>query len=219
MAKGTEQGERGLAARHLVLVFLAAVAVCAIFFSLGFLVGYHERLPQAATPVERVSAPPVVPPPVNPPLETVQPETSAETKITPPANSPPGAQASIPSPPAPSPAPSTATQEAPPAAASSAPKAEDRVKSELPPGERSKAENLGEGWTVQVVASRSKSDAERLVKILKARGYPVFLVAPDAPNGQNELFRVQVGPFTSREVAEVAVAQLVREGFHPFIKH
>jgi DedD protein len=219
MAEGTEQGERGLAARHLVLVFLAAVAVCAVFFSLGFLVGYHERLSQAATPVEHVSAPPVIPPPVNPPLETVQPETSTGTKTTPPANPPPGAPATSPAPPAPSPTPSTATLEAPPAAASSAPKAEDRVKSALPPSERSKAGDLGEGWTVQVVALQSQPDAERLVKLLKARGYPVFLVEPDASNRQGDPFRVQVGPFTSREVAEIARAQLVKEGFHPFIKH
>lgn len=218
MAEGMEQDGRGLAARHLVLVFLAAVAVCAIFFSLGFLVGYH-RPPAAATAVERVSAPSVIPPTVNPPLETVPSDTGAAAKITPPANPPPSAPANSPSPPTTSPTAAIASPTGPPTVPSSAPKPGERVKSAPPPSELPTAENLGEGWTVQVVASRSKTDAERLVKILKARGYPVFLVAPDATNGQGELFRVQVGPFTSRDVAEIASAQLVKEGFHPFIKH
>ena len=34
-----EHEERGLPARHLILLFLAGVAVCGVFFSLGSLVG------------------------------------------------------------------------------------------------------------------------------------------------------------------------------------
>ena len=75
------------------------------------------------------------------------------------------------------------------------------------------------GFTVQVAASAAKADAEEVVKILKARGYPVFLVLPEYVHANDNLFRVQVGPFTSRNDAEKVRAKLVQEGFkQPFIK-
>ena len=69
--------EKGLSARYLVLVFLMGVAACAVFFSLGFLVGYNERSSRTAGMTEQVTPSGVIPPTVNPPLETVQP-TSKE---------------------------------------------------------------------------------------------------------------------------------------------
>jgi cell division septation protein DedD len=70
-----------------------------------------------------------------------------------------------------------------------------------------------------VAASRTKADAEALVKILKTRGYPVFLVAPEYTHANDNLFRVQVGPFTSREDAEKVRTKLTQEGFKPFVRH
>jgi cell division septation protein DedD len=78
---------------------------------------------------------------------------------------------------------------------------------------------VGVGITVQVVASRTKADAEALVKILEGRGYPVFLVTPEYAHANDNLFRVQVGPFASRNDAEKVRAKLTQEGFKPFIKH
>jgi cell division septation protein DedD len=75
------------------------------------------------------------------------------------------------------------------------------------------------GFTVQVVASRTKPDAETLIKILKSRGYPVFLVAPEYAHAKDNLYRVQVGPFVARGDAEKVRAKLAQEGFKPFIKH
>jgi cell division septation protein DedD len=78
---------------------------------------------------------------------------------------------------------------------------------------------VGEGVTLQVVALRSKQDAEALVDILKGRGYPVFLVTPEYAHADDNLFRVQVGPFKTREDAEKVRAKLAQEGFKPFIRH
>jgi cell division septation protein DedD len=69
------------------------------------------------------------------------------------------------------------------------------------------------------VASRTKEDAETLVRILKGRGYPVFLVSPQHAHANDNLYRVQVGPYTSRDNAERVRAKLTREGFKPFIRH
>jgi DedD protein len=74
------------------------------------------------------------------------------------------------------------------------------------------------GIAVQVAASRSKSDAENLVKELSSRGYPVFLVTPDYAKAGDNLYRVQVGPFSTREGAEKTRDKLVKEGFKPFIR-
>ncbi len=74
------------------------------------------------------------------------------------------------------------------------------------------------GYTVQVAASRAKMDAEALVKILKTRGYPVFLMAPDRAKSGDKLFRVQVGPFTSLADAQKVREKLGQEGFRPFVR-
>jgi cell division septation protein DedD len=81
------------------------------------------------------------------------------------------------------------------------------------------AGEVGVGFTVQIAASRTKQDAEALVKILEGRGYPVFLVAPEYAHANDNLYRVQVGPFTSKEDAEKVRAKLTQEGFKPFIRH
>jgi rare lipoprotein A len=95
-------------------------------------------------------------------------------------------------------------------------------KQPVPGGTATAAAGAGEGgagFTVQITASRTKQDAEALVKLLKGRGYPVFLVAPGNAHANDNLFRVQVGPFASRDDAEKARAKLTQEGFKPFIRH
>jgi cell division septation protein DedD len=78
---------------------------------------------------------------------------------------------------------------------------------------------VSEGITLQVAALRTKRDAETMVNILKERGYPVFLVAPEYAQAGDNLFRVQVGPFRTRDDAEKVRAKLSQEGFKPFIRH
>jgi cell division septation protein DedD len=70
-----------------------------------------------------------------------------------------------------------------------------------------------------VAALRTKQDAEAVVDILKAKGYPVFLVTPEYAHADDNLFRVLVGPFKTRDDAEKVRAQLAQKGFKPFIRH
>jgi len=205
-----EHDDRGLSARHLILLFLVGVAVCGVFFSLGFLVGYNERGGRMTPATERVTNPPLTPPVVNPPPETPPTATSApaETPVKPPV--------------VPSEAKSAAAEGAGSSSAPSPapPPKEERREAAPPPESPSTASGeVGVGFTVQVAASRAKEDAESLVKILKARDYPVFMVAPEYAHAGDNLFRVQVGPFKSRDDAEKARKQLLAEGFKPFIKH
>ena len=217
-----EHEERGLSSRHLILLFLAVVSVCGVFFSLGFVVGYNERFSRSTPSTEVVNAPAVVPPPVNPPAESTQtttPRPAATQSATNPepgtklsqSAGPPEVAAEVPrkAPEAPSPAPQPTYAQAP--------ATEPEAPSQLPP--LAAGGEVGEGVTLQVAAMRTKQDAEALVNILKGRGYPVFLVTPEYARADDNLFRVQVGPFTTRDDAEKVRIKLSQEGFKPFIRH
>ncbi len=207
-----EQEERGLSARHLILVFLAGVAVCGVFFSLGFLVGYNERSSRVTPAVERVTEPSAIPPTVNVPAESI-PSTSNSSSE---AGAAPSLRSSTDSP-VEAQEKRAASPTASPARGASKPAA-----SAISPGVSTRATANGQvlaGFTVQIAATHTKVDAQKLVNALKSRGYPVFLVTPEHANADDNLFRVQVGPFPTRGDAENVRGKLSKEGFKPFIRH
>ena len=69
------------------------------------------------------------------------------------------------------------------------------------------------------MASKTQTDAENLVKLLKSHGYPVYLLTPQQAHAHDKLYRVQVGPFTTRVAADLTRDKLVGEGFRPFVVH
>jgi cell division septation protein DedD len=214
--------DKGLSTRHLILAFLAGVAVCGVFFSLGFLVGYNERSARMSAVTERVLTPATIPPTVNPPLETTPggPSGAAPSTTTvPPPLAPP--QASAPPSPPNEQKPVTAPQMPP--SVTAPPPSPAPVETEPGTGTAAAppagAGEVGVGFTVQIAASRTKEDAEALVKILEGRGYPVFVVTPEYAHANDNLYRVQVGPFTSQGDAEKVRAKLAQEGFKPFVRH
>jgi DedD protein len=214
--------DKGLSTRHLILVFLAGMAVCGVFFSLGFLVGYNERSARMSPVTERVSTPATIPPTVNPPLETApvgRRGAAPSTTSVPPPRAP--IQASAPASPPREQKRATPPLTAPPLTAP--PPSPAKAEREPGPGTVATppagAGEVGVGFTVQIAASRTKQDAEALVKILEGRGYPVFLVSPEYAHANDNLYRVQVGPFTSKDDAEKVRAKLTQEGFKPFIRH
>jgi cell division septation protein DedD len=214
MAGGPERvpDDRGLSVRHFVLLFLAAVAVCGVFFSLGFLVGYNERTSRMAPVTEHVTAPSPTPPIVNPPPDLSQTATPTSTSAETPAKplvAPVESKASG----------AGAATSSPPSSAAPVTKAESPAEAAAPAPPPADSPEVGVGFTVQVAASRVKEDAESLVNILKERGYPVFLVTPEYAHADDNLFRVQVGPFKTHDDAEKVRKQLAAEGFNPFIKH
>jgi len=207
--------ERGLSARHLILIFLASITVCGVFFSLGFLVGFNERFSRSNPATEVVPAPSSIPPTINPPPEYVTPTSegpsnpSADVNSTRPGEgeidaSQPGVDKVV------------ATPLPPP----SLPPAEAKAKPDTPePLPRAAIARGRAGVTLQVAALRARQDADSLVAILKGRGYPVFMVAPESARADDNLFRVQVGPFKTRDDAEKVRARLSQEGFKPFLRH
>lgn len=224
---GMQPDEKGLSAHHLVLIFLACVAVCAVFFSAGFLVGYNERLSKVAPHTERISSPSAIPPVVNPP-------PSASSEAAPPAgNAKPANPADSGSNSAVSEEPLTASTAEPeagglphvtPRATTQRPGARAITQSldaagSAPPARSPDGGRQEAGYNIQVVASGSKQDAEKIVKLLGARGYSAFLVSPGDTQSNDGFYHVLVGTFTSLDRAEQVRAKLIQEGFkQPFIK-
>jgi cell division septation protein DedD len=194
------------------------VALCAVFFSLGFFVGYKERSPNVAPVTESVTPPPDATTPVSAPLEETQPGSTGGARA--PANS-----AAYTSPSA------TQSQKSARDVDGSTPEpnplAGTARKPPVTPG-RSPSEAVGPdmadpvptagGVTVQVAALSNRQDAESLVGVLKTRGYAAFLMTPEQAGAHDKFFRIAVGPFKSTDAAEKAVSKLSGEGFKPFMK-
>ncbi len=207
---GTERGEKGLSAGVLAAVFLVWVGVSAVFFSLGFLVGHNQQSSKAEPLAERVTGPSLVPPVVSGPAGVFRSRAKEPAAAASDAAAATSTELSVPLKPKPPKAPVVAELESPAKASPS--------ESSKESGTPTTSQEVRMGFTVQVDALRAKQDAEVLVRILKARHYPVFLVTPQYSNTSDNLYRVQVGPFTSRDDAEKVRTRLTQEGFKPFIR-
>jgi DedD protein len=73
----------------------------------------------------------------------------------------------------------------------------------------------GGGYFVQVAAVSKADDAEALVAALKKKQYGAFVAATPA---NDKLFRVQVGPFADVKEAEATRTKLVSDGYNPILK-
>src|SRR5580698_1448645 len=96
------QESEGVSTRSLLGAFFAVVVLCAVFFSLGFFLGYRQGHPGGALTTEQVPAASDVPAEVNPPVDAQPTGSSTEPAApeTPPASaaSPPAGTESSPSP-------------------------------------------------------------------------------------------------------------------------
>jgi cell division septation protein DedD len=67
---------------------------------------------------------------------------------------------------------------------------------------------------VQVAASHTEAHARSLVYKLRERGFRAVMIEPR----DGGIYRVQVGPFTSRHAAITTARRLTRDGYRPFIR-
>ncbi len=217
----SEQPSRGFSAGQMVVLFLAGVAVCAVFFTIGFLVGYNEKSSNAAPVTEKLADSSDIPPVVG----QDSPKASAESRRA-------GKTASSESraePLRPEPRTSPADQDA---SAQAKSESEPQMPTAVMPSKKSgtapsvmkspepSATPSTSGVMIQVAATGTRPDAEKLVKALKTLSYPAVLLTPEQAHATDNLFRVQVGPYASRDVAEKIRDRLIQDGFkQPFIKH
>jgi DedD protein len=70
------------------------------------------------------------------------------------------------------------------------------------------------GYYVQVAAVSKREDAEALVDALKKKQYPAFSTTTPA----DKLIHVQVGPYADIKDAELMRGKLVSDGYNPILK-
>jgi DedD protein len=189
----SQDTEITLGTGKMLALFFGLVAICAVFFGMGFSLGRSSV---------RIMSPDF--PAANPATSaSLRPSAMKTTSTTTPAdmtfykavqskddNSQPAPQdASTPAPePAPTPAPMAGVD---PATA--------------PPSN---------AYFVQVAAVSKTEDAEALVDALKKKQYPAFSTSA----ASDKLIHVQVGPYPDIKDAEAMRAKLVNDGYNPILK-
>lgn len=211
MARRSRAGERVLESRHLIGLFVGVVILCAVFFTLGYVMGrsQYAGAVQAAYASER----PVVP-------------ATDRERVQPKEEPPPAAanewdfyanknnnQLEKPSPEA-----KVGSQGPSPAATSSAvstPQPETRsARTTLRPTRLAPAKMLGNNVILQIAAVTRQGDALAMADALQRKKFPSFVVAPSS----DTFYRVQVGPYPDERAAENAKSALDRAGFKAIIK-
>ena len=190
----SEDTEITLGTGKMLLLFFGLVALCAVFFGMGFSLGKNYVKPngsdpQAATPSPTGTRPTAVKstnprPPSDLTFYKAVGQKDANAQLAPNA-------AEVPSSAAPA-------------------KAAD---SNATPPDPMAAPPLN-GYYVQVAAVSKGEDAEALVDALKKKQYAAF--AANTPG--DKLFHVQVGPFADIKDAESARGKLVSDGYNPILK-
>ena len=197
MAQMEGEKELVLGNKQLMGLFFVVVALCGVFFAMGYMMGRPSAKTALANP-ETSPAPAVTAPGVQPQIQQ-QPEPPRETAET----VPPDPQ------PQPPPIETKPARDTPqPAAVASAPAA-------LPnPAPEAATPATGvtvpqEGATYLQVTALLRSDADKLVKTLREQNFPALVAESSKP----DLFRVMVGPYHQTADVADAKARLKALGF------
>ena len=125
-------------------------------------------------------------------------------------SAPPEAAAPVVQEPVAAPAPAASERPAAlPPAVSAKPSASPAPADKTPAAGAQASDPSGPGFAVQVAAYPDRRDAEKLVKQLATKGYPAFVMDP-VQGAPTKLFRVRVGKYPNRAVAEGVQAQLAK---------
>lgn len=183
--------------KQLVFLFMAVVVASVVIFLLGVLVGRGVRAERG--PVEALAQPAVTgteasvaaPAPGGAPASVAKEDLSYPNRLA--SNTPP--PETLPTPRA------DAPQEPAPAA---------------PIARITPRSSETSGFAIQVAALRQRGEAESVARNLTTKGYPAYVMNPDA--GAPAVFRVRVGKFKDRREAESIAARLQKEEqFRPWI--
>lgn len=193
----SEDTEITLGLGKMLALFFGLVALCAVFFGMGFSLGRNSVKPATA---ELSPALPATNSAARPSAVKPAGANSSDNLTFYKAVENKGADSQLATTPAAANPPDASTPAAQPDAKPSSP--DPTV---VPPAN---------AYYVQVAAVSKQEDAEALVDALKKKQYPAFSVntPPDA------LFHVQVGPFAEVKDAEAMRAKLLGDGYNPILK-
>jgi len=200
MASSSQDTEITLGTTKLLVLFFGLVAICALFFALGYSLG--RKAEPGITTANAAASPQITPGVTKPAGAASAPamtfykaveQKDANGELTPAAND----AKSVSKADAPANAPATDQS------ASQATNTPDPTTT-LPTG----------GYSVQVAAVSKQEDAESLVDALKKKQYP----ASANTSGTDKFFHVQVGPFSDIKDAEAMRSRLISDGYNPILK-
>jgi len=199
----SQDTEITLGTGKMLALFFGLVALCGVFFGLGFSLGRGSVRPLAANDAAQTASGPALRPSAmksggaqNQNSADMTYYKTVENKDASPQSTPAAAPA----------------KDDP--AKSDTPKPADNnaTKSDAPDPMTATA---GPGYFVQVAAVSKQDDAQALVEALKKKQYAAFTASPSA---SDKLFHVQVGPFSDLKEAEATKAKLVSDGYNPILK-
>ncbi len=193
----SEDTEITLGTGKLLFLFFSLVAICALFFGLGYSLGRKTESPimtanAAGSPAAAATKPDT---------------TAASASQQPPMTFYKAVEQKDPNPEL---TPATdKTQDATVAASA--------TQTTAPAQPTAPAANVTlptAAYFVQVAAVSKEEDANALVDALKKKDYPAFI----ANAGADKLFHVQVGPFNDIKDAESMRSRLISDGYNPILK-
>jgi DedD protein len=209
--RDAQDTEITLGTGKLLGIFFVVAAVCAVFFTMGYLLGRGAG-PSSSAPTI-VNAAPNSGNSANKPSANGSKAPDAQNcpagaaNCSPPANGP---DASLYS--AVNTKDSAATQQP---VTLIVPKSPDATPDAIPSPSSQAKSAAGGTYMVQVAAVTKQEDADILVNALRKKEYPV-LVVTNVPG--DSLFHVQVGPFSDPKDAETMRARLAADGYNAIVK-
>ncbi len=194
--------------KQLVFVFMSATVAAVVVFLCGVLVGRGVQAARGPLSDATMLSPPQVVSdggPVESPIADAPARSGAGSptqgrgKYTYPellGKTPPPEQLTVPAP-APEPGPPAHEASAPPVVPDDA---AGTPETNTPIGD----------YTVQIAAVKKRSEADAIVKQLKAKGYDAYVFVPDSRDRVGG-FRVRVGTFKEKQQADVLAQRILRE--------
>ena len=218
-----------LKGKQLVFLFMAATVVSVVIFLCGVMVGRGVRAPlPGETPVLASDATVDPTAPVEPAVRATGGNAPASTRetltypgrldsdrpVAEPLRESVAPVASIPDvPPEPLPEPIPEPRAAAPAAAA---RTAGTPAADTPAARNTPPEPAGNGFVVQVMAARTRAEADRVAKGLASKGYSAFVTTTDGVSPTP--FRVRVGKSnTHREAESMAQRLKKQEQFNTWI--
>jgi cell division septation protein DedD len=194
MTQTDGEKELVLGNKQLISLFFVVVALCGVFFAMGYLIGRNSTKAALASGGDGIS------PAEAPSGQRQQPEPPRETAAQPDAGAMPSAEAPAPSGVETKPAQDSAG--APASSGDSGPKTATPAPGKtivvpVPPT----AELEAGASYLQVAALQQRADADNVIRTLREQDLPAIA----AQNPKDGLFRVLVGPY--RQTAQVADAK------------
>lgn len=197
---GSQDTEITLGTGKMLALFFSLVALCGLFFGLGFSLGRGSVRPlmtndQAQVPTSPVLRNSSMKSTTSPASQSTEGTTLYKAADQKDSSAQPGT-ADIPAKDAPLKDAATAAQG-----------------NAAPPDPMTT--NAGPGYFVQVAAVSKSDDAQALVDALKKKQYAAFT---SNTSSTDRYFHVQVGPFADLKEAEATKAKLISDGYNPILK-